>query len=661
MIWPKLSSLFGRYLGVHSRVRAAAFTGRERRAAAVRFVALVGLAAILAAFALLAEPWTSTDAILAFGALAMLIACYIAMGLTRAPPRLADLRAAEVLGDEVASQLEHVKDAHWALSDNEARYRDLLDTQAQIIVQRDRAANVVFANRAFCLNFDVSPSAVIGTPFQPIVLDTDDQAGASATWRGAKTVEELVQTVNGPRWIAWDELKVPASDGAFETQRIGRDVTDERVMEAMLREACEQSDAANRAKSRFLAAMSHEIRTPMNGILGMASLLRQTPLDAEQKEYSAVIDTSTRALLALIDEILDFSKIEAGRIELAHDVFSLRHCLEGALQLLAPRADEKQLSLQWSIDGDVTDGVRGDAVRVRQIILNLLSNAIKFTDNGSIRVRVSSLLDGADGVGPNIAIAVADTGIGLSVHDMTILFAEFEQAEAAISRRTGGTGLGLAISKRLARAMGGDIAVEGRLGKGATFTARLRLAEAGDAAAAISVPLEAPAIAHMKVAHAPDAASAHAQPRTYVLIAEDNDINALLARRVVEKAGGDWRVVGDGQSAIDAVRASLRPGARAFDLVLMDVFLPVLDGLQATRAIRQMFDAPDAAGCRPPAIVALTANAFAEDRARCLEAGMDDYLAKPFDAEDLAAVMRRWLAENARVQPGTMVANADCA
>jgi CheY-like chemotaxis protein len=292
---------------------------------------------------------------------------------------------------------------------------------------------------------------------------------------------------------------------------------------------------------------------------------------------------------------------------------------------------------------------------VRQIVLNLLSNAIKFTDTGSVSVRIEPAAGVVCESGTlAVAITVTDTGIGLHADDIARIFRDFEQAEAALHRRNGGTGLGLAISRRLARAMGGDIWASGAPGKGSTFTVHLTLSLADEG-------LRKQDVTDMRIQNAPesrDATAGTASRRPRVLIAEDNEINALLALRVVEKAACDPTVVGNGLAAVEAVLASCGADGQPFDLVLMDVFMPGLDGLEATKAIRAYFSSPDATSSAPP-IIALTANAFAEDRRRCLEAGMSDYLAKPFDVQDLQQLLARWVDATRNVQssaPGSPAA-----
>lgn len=614
-----------------------------------RFLAIASLIVIAAGLAMSDHVMSDhaivwPDAALLVGAIFSLVAVLVALAAA-SEPKEAARRFSEMQGEGIESRLEQLKDAQWVLSENETRYRDLLDTQDVMISRRDERGRLVFVNKAFCSAFGVLPLEVLGKKFTPNILDGQVYAPLSTERDKRRCYEELVQTQRGPRWISWEEQLVHLGSG-YEVQSIGRDVSTEREAEALLTEARDQAQSANRAKSRFLAAMSHEIRTPMNGILGMTGLLADTPQTGEQHTYLAAIDKSARALLALIDEILDFSKIEAGKMELIHAPFGLRNCVMGAIELLAPRAREKDLDLKWSFAPNLPQTFSGDEFRVRQIVLNLLSNAVKFTDTGHVRVTVTLVENDSVQGSPNIAITVADTGIGLAASDMKKLFDEFEQAESVISRRQGGTGLGLAISKRLARAMDGDITADGAPGRGATFTACLYLEQVAAEAQHVapnSSPLTpnegGPAARSLMV-------SADDRRRPRVLIAEDNEINALLARRVVEKAGCDPAVVGTGAEAVSAVKDMLRAGGESIDLILMDVFMPGLDGMEAAREIRRLFGERNeltSGGPKRPPIIALTANAFAEDRQRCLAAGMDDYLAKPFDAADLKTLLDRWV------------------
>lgn len=433
---------------------------------------LAGLACLVVAFGLLPGPLTAMQVLIALGIGLTVISLYLAFTVR------GGIGAVEMerVGARIERRLERLQDTQWELSENEARYRALLDAQAEAILRRDEDGNLTFVNKAFLEMFSLTSEQALGKPFAVELCEASDAMPLTvAGGVRRQRIVQHIQTAAGPRWIAWEEQVVSNPDGnGFEVQSVGHDITEQRRAEAQLAEARDQAEAANRAKGRFLAAMSHEIRTPMNGILGMSSLLLDTSQTPEQQTYVRAIDQSARTLLALIDEILDFSKIEAGKLELNAAPFALETCVQNAVELLAPRAHEKGLEIAWSVSPALPRLVDGDEARVRQILLNLISNAVKFTDAGGISIKVS-------GVGATetdkiaIEIAVEDTGIGLSSDDMRGLFTEFEQAEAAIKRRDGGTGLGLAISMQLARAMGGEIKVASQPGRGSTFTAVLVL------------------------------------------------------------------------------------------------------------------------------------------------------------------------------------------
>lgn len=554
------------------------------------------------------------------------------------------LRRSDDIHPYEAAALEDVKDAHWEFADRASHYRELLDVQRDFVVRRSADGSLVFANRAFCEAFGVRCEALLGSTFEPQVLVQDEPPEPSAYDR---RIVQLVRTQKGKRWIAWDIQETTSEGGKIEFQSVGRDITVEREIERELKEARNQAEMASRAKSRFLACMSHEIRTPMNGILGMISLMRDTQLDAEQRTCARIVEDSTRALLNLIDDILDFSKIEAGKLALARKVFSLKVCVAQAMQLLAPSAAAKRLSFTSTVTNDVPEWVQGDEMRVRQIVLNLLSNAIKFTETGGIGVCLALVEEDYNCDGRcAVAIKVTDTGIGFPEEFIPHLFDEFEQSDTTIARHPGGTGLGLAISKRLAHAMGGDIVAESSPEQGASFTAVLRFdaAERPESYSPIALAPRLPLACDDRLAMDVPAVCSDGESFN-VLIAEDNPINALLARKIVARAGGTSTIVGDGRLAIAAAWETLQHRRPAFDLILMDVLMPGVDGLMAAKSIKKLFGKREHSGLVCPPIVALTANVFAEDRERCYAAGMDDYLAKPFEAHQLHEVLLRWMPQ----------------
>lgn len=405
-------------------------------------------------------------------------------------------------------------------------------------------------------------------------------------------------------------------------------LTKQRVIDAQaqqLRHSLAEAEAANRAKSEFLATMSHEMRTPLNGVIGLNGLLLDTPLNAEQREFVELAKLSGEVLLHLINDILDYSKIEAGCLELELIHFDLRQVCQESVELLLDRISKKGLAVSKVMDANVPAFVYGDSSRLRQVLVNLMSNAVKFTEQGKVslscQLMAAQTIDAdkaADGV-CWLRFEVRDTGIGMDEATTAKLFRPFVQAYASTTRQYGGSGLGLAISRQLTELMGGQIGVTSQLGVGSCFW--------------LELPFKTSTNQHYPFVEESAFQDTDSIVRaSRILVVEDNPINQLVAVGMLKRLGCHPDVVGNGKEAVEILRHL------PYDMVLMDCHMPEMDGFEASRLIRM-----NEAGQRHVIIVAMTASALAGDRERCLAAGMDDYLPKPFRAVELAVLVQRWL------------------
>jgi signal transduction histidine kinase/PAS domain-containing protein len=521
-----------------------------------------------------------------------------------------------------------VRSRTMALEASEAQLRSIIETIAEGIVTADARFTIRSVNRAAEAMFGMPAAALVGRPVSALLAGTADAAGgtpgpAVATSAPApaevRPVDPLhvglaARRVGGRRVdgssfpMDLQVAAIPDADGTLYTLCL-RDVTAQAAHEEALKRARDAAERADRAKSDFLAVITHELRTPLNGVIGMTGLLLDGTLDPTSRRYAETLREAGEHLLQLINDVLDFTKLEANRLSFEEILFEPDGVVQSAVELLQPRARAKGLVLDAVLDPGLPARVRGDPGRLRQVLMNLVSNAVKFTDHGHVRVSMTAAAAEPGFVMLNVA--VSDSGIGIAAQHLPKLFQEFSQIDSSISRRFGGTGLGLAICRKLVAGMGGEISAESEPGRGSTFRFTARVRSTTERRASATRPPQVRPVPRSRALR--------------VLVAEDNQTNQVVIRAMVGKLGHRADLVGNGIEAVEAVRT------RPYALVLMDVMMPEMDGLEATRQIRAL---PGALGRIP--IFGLTAHAATAEHEACLAAGMNRVITKPVTITALA-------------------------